>query len=127
MAQMPRSGAALQPSCSSGALHKPPQRVICSHEGQLQHFPALFPSLKCYKGIPNSYPKPPQLRLNLMFHFGCNFQTHQMLEKRTNIHICVFFFKIPSFISFEDSSDHHSRLHLSLRAAKSCAQFQTLQ
>lgn len=89
MAQTPHSGVALQLSRSRGAVHKPPHGVICSHKGWLQHFPAHFTSLKYYKGIPNSCPK---LRLNLTFHFGCNFQTPQMFEKRTNIHTCLVLF-----------------------------------
>lgn len=48
-------------------------------------------------------------------------------NKHSHVFLFFFFLKIPSFLSFEDSSDHHSRLHLSLRAAKSFAQFQTLQ
>lgn len=89
MAQTPHSGVALQLSRSRGAVHKPPHGVICSHKGWLQHFSAHFTSLKYYKGIPNSCPK---LRLNLTFHFGCNFQTPQMFEKRTNIHTCLVLF-----------------------------------
>jgi len=50
-----------------------PQQVICSYRGQLQHFSTLLPSLKSYRGIINLGPKSPHLRLNLTFHFGCNF------------------------------------------------------